>query len=115
MMQPDWTENDTKVLQVLASVLTSQGKEARAAMLLEYALEKDPENASVKKALGGVYTLLNRYEEALDMIEAALAAKPAPADLDRLLLVRSEALWKGGRKDEAREAMQQYISQKQTS
>lgn len=115
MTQPDWTDNDTKVLQVLASVLTSQGKEARAATLLEYALDKAPDNASVKKALGGVYTLLNRYEEALTMLDAALAAKPTPADLDRLLLVRSEALWKSGREGEAREVMQQYISQRQAS
>lgn len=115
MTQPEWTENDTKVLQVLASVLTSQGKESRAATLLEYALEKDPENTSVKKALGGVYTLLNRYEEALSMIDAALADNPAPADLDRLLLVRSEALWKGGREGEARAAMQEYINQREAS
>ena len=115
MTHTDWTENDTKVLQVLASVLTSQFKEDRAATLLEYALEKDPDNAAVKKALGGVYTLLNRHEEALSMIDAALADDPAPADLERLLLVRSEALWKGGRETEARAAMQEYIRQRRAS
>ncbi|MEM8985366.1 MAG: tetratricopeptide repeat protein [Pseudomonadota bacterium] len=113
MTQQEWTENDTKVLQVLASVLTSQGKENRAATLLEYALDKEPDNISVKKALGGVYTLLNKYEEAVSMIDAALADNPTPADLDRLLLVRSEALWKGGREGEAREMMQRYIHQRQ--
>lgn len=115
MTQTDWTETDTMVLQVLASVLTSQHKEDRAAVLLEYALEKDPENMSIKKALGGVYTLLDRHEEALSMIDAAMAADPGPADRERLLLVRCEALWKGGREEEARAVMNSYISERHSS
>ncbi len=115
MTETAWTETDTMVLQVLANVLTSQHKEERAVVLLEYALEKDPENISIKKALGGVYTLLDRYDEALSMIDDAMAANPGPADKERLLLVRSEALWKGGREEEARTAMQSYISERQSA
>ena len=114
MPQPDWTDNDTKVLQVLASVLTSQGKEARAAVLLEYALEHDPRNTAIKKALGGIYTLLERHGDALEMIGDVLSNNPTPADEERLQLVRSDALWKSGRKDEARMAMQHYVSKRKT-
>lgn len=115
MTNLEWTETDTKVLQVLASVLTSQSKEERAATLLEYALERDPDNSSVKKALGGVYTLLDRYDEALSMIDATLADDPTPADVERLLIVRSEALWKAGREEEARSAMKEYLSKRRSA
>ena len=115
MAQAEWTENDTKVLQVLASVLTSQNKEGRAAALLEYALKKDPDNLSLKKALGGVYTLLDKHAEALEMIDAALASEPTPADMRKLMLVRCEALWKGGREVEARDAMQTYLKSRQAT
>ena len=115
MTRTDWTKSDTQILRILASILTSQKKEDRAVVLLEYALEKEPDNIGVKKALGGVYTLLDRHEEALPMIDAALKTGPAPADVERLLLVRSEALWRAGREAEARTAMQEYISQRRQS
>ena len=60
-------------------------------------------------------TLLGRHDEALSMIDATLADNPTKADVERLLIVRSEALWKAGREDEARRAMQEYISRRRDS
>lgn len=111
----DWTAKDTKVLQVLANVLAGQNRHDKAVQLLEYALDKEPDNASIKKALSGAYLFLGRSNDALDMADAALATETSEADRERLLLVRSRALWQCGQTDEARAEMQHYINQRRSA
>lgn len=115
MSIPEWTDNDTKVLQILANTLTRQQKPDRAGILLEYALKKDPGNLSVKKALCGVYMLLENYDSALSMIDRVLEEKPREKDTEKLSLVRCEALWHSGKKEEAKNEMKKYISKRQQS
>ncbi len=107
-----WTRTDSKVLHVLASVLAQQNRESQAVALLECVLGADPENSSVHRALGGLYLELERFGEALEMADAALAAGPEKRVREGLLLVRCHALWGLGRTEEAEEVMQLYINER---
>ena len=108
-----WSEDDTRVLQILASVLTSQRHEDRAVVLLEYARDKAPENVELKKALSGVYLLLRRHGEALTMADQVIDEMPGDAAIADLMLVRSKALWGLGREPEAQAAMRDYMAIRQ--
>ncbi|MCG8693874.1 MAG: hypothetical protein MI806_21940 [Minwuiales bacterium] len=108
----DWSATDTKVLQVLANVLASQNREAKAADLLEFALEREPENTELLKALCGVYLLLENYLAALEMAERYLASGHNGADRAGVLLVKGQALWGLGQEPEAVATIRDYLSLK---
>jgi len=107
-----WAPDDTRILQILASVLANQNREETAVALLEYALGKEPENNEVKQALSGAYLLIGHYAEALDMADQALAGGARHVVREKLLLVRSQALWGLERREEARKAMDHYLSER---
>lgn len=105
-----WTPEDSKVLHLLASVMSGQGRDEKAAVLLECVKQNDPNYNEAPRALSGVYLRLERYEEAIKMADDALS----DAELDQqfrvaLLFIRSHALWALGRSDDARAAMNDYI------
>lgn len=108
-----WSPDDTRVLQILANVLTSQRHEDRAVVLLEYAREQAPDDIEVKQALSGVYLLLGRDAEALEMADQTIASVTDDAVLTGITLVRAKALWNLGRESDARAAMQDYIQLRQ--
>jgi len=108
-----WTSDDTRILQILASVLANQNREEAAVALLEYALGKEPDNSEVKQALSGAYLLIGHFAESLDMADKSLAAGATGGIRLNLLLVRSQALWGLERHKEAREAMSHYLSERQ--
>ena len=105
-----WTETDTKVLHLLASLLTQQNREEKACELLEFALSRSPDNLEVMKALSAVCLLTRKNDRALELADTALSQIQERSD-DRapLLLVRSKALWGLGRETESRVAMDEYI------
>jgi tetratricopeptide (TPR) repeat protein len=106
----EWSANDTKVLQVLANVLASQNREAKAADLLEFALNREPKNPEVLKALCGVYMMLERYSDTLEMIDRYVATGDTSAGYASLLLIKGQALWGLGREAEAVGTIKEYLS-----
>jgi len=110
-----WAPDDTRILQVLASVLANQTREETAVALLEYALGKEPDNNEVKQALSGAYLLIGHFAESLDMGDQALADGAVGIAREHLLLVRSQALWGLERRDEARKAMNHYLAERKKS
>jgi tetratricopeptide (TPR) repeat protein len=109
----DWAPEDTRILHILASVLANQKREESAIALLEYALNKEPENNELKQALSGAYLLIGHFAESLDMADKSLAGGAKGIIRERLLLVRSQALWGLERREEARAAMAHYLSERQ--
>lgn len=105
-----WTETDTKVLHLLANLLTQQNKEEKARELLEFALSRSPDSLEVIKALSAVCLLTRKNDRALELADAALDQIQDTSDRAALLLVRSKALWGLGREAESRLAMDEYIS-----
>ncbi len=111
MLTPDkWSNADTKILQVLASVLASQNREVKAADLLEYALAHEPDNPELIRALSGVYLMLERYADALDMVERYLSNSEKGPDRADVLMVKGQALWGLGRTPDAVAATNEYLS-----
>ena len=111
----EWSNTDTKVLQVLANILASQNREAKAADLLEFALAREPENAELIKALCGVYLMLERYADALEMVERYQAAGETGPDRESVLMVKGQALWGLGLIPDAVAAFNEYLSLKSKS
>ena len=105
-----WTETDTKVLHLLANLLTQQNREDKARELLEFALSRSPNNLEVMKSLSAVCLLTRQNDRALELADAALGQIREQSDRATLLLVRSRALWGLGREAESRVAMNEYIS-----
>ena len=105
-----WTETDTKVLHLLANLLTQQNREDKARELLEFALSRSPNNLEVMKSLSAVCLLTRKNDRALELADAALGQIREQSDRASLLLVRSRALWGLGREAESRVAMNEYIS-----
>ena len=105
-----WTETDTKVLHLLANLLTQQNREEKARELLEFALSRSPANLEVMKALSAVCLLTRKNDRALELANAALAQVQDQSDRAALLLVRSKALWGLGQEAASRAAMEEYIS-----
>ena len=105
-----WTETDTKVLHLLANLLTQQNREEKARELLEFALSRSPNNLEVMKALSAVCLLTRNNDRALELADAVLDQVHEQSDQASLLLVRSRALWGLGREAESRVAMDEYIS-----
>ena len=108
-----WTRTDSKVLQVLSSVLAQQNRELQAVAILECVLEQDPENHEVCRALSGLYLELERFGDALEMTERALAEERSPTARSSLRLVQCHALWGLGRSAEAEAAMRRYVEERQ--
>ena len=105
-----WSNADTKVLQVLANVFASQNREAKAADLLEFALAREPGNAELMRALCGVYLMLERHADALDMVERYLATGETGPDRAKVLMVKGQALWGLGRMQDGIAVMNEYLS-----
>ena len=105
-----WEREDSAFLQVLAYVLTNQNREQAAVDLLEYALAQDPENGDLMRALCGVYSLLERYDDAIVMGDAALSTGQRSDDVTRIKLIQSSAHHALGRAAEAEQALRDYIT-----
>ena len=105
-----WSRTNTKVLQVLANVLAGQNRETKAAHLLEFALAREPDNAELMKALCGVYLMLERYPDALDMAERYLKAEEAGPGRAPVLMVKALALWGQGLTSDAAATFNEYLA-----
>ena len=107
-----WSKTNTQVLQVLANVLASQNRETKAAHLLEFALDREPDNTGLIKALCGVYLMLERYPDALDMVERYLATGETGSGRTSVLMVKALALWELGLTSDAAATFNDYLSAK---
>ncbi len=110
MPTQDWSPDDSKVLQILANMLASQNREAKAASLLEYVLERDPDNRDALRALCGVYLMLERYEDTVAMVDRYRAGNENDKHTTTLMIVKGQALWELGRTAEAQNIMDNYLS-----
>ena len=108
----DWSNTDSMVLQILANMLASQNREQKAVELLEYVLTRQPDNLAVIKALGGVYLLVERHEEALEMIERYERSVPEGGNHDDVLMVKGQVLWALGHETEATAVVNSYLTKK---
>lgn len=106
---PAWTRKDSKVLQVLASVLAQQRRERQAAVILEFVQSTDPDNTEVFKGLAALYLELGRFEECLEMADRSLAVVTDQSEEAALRLVRCHALWGLGQTTASQAEMDIYI------
>ncbi|MEM9761323.1 MAG: tetratricopeptide repeat protein [Pseudomonadota bacterium] len=107
-----WTKSDSKVLQLLASVLAQQKRLRQAVAILECVREQDPENAEALRALAAMHLELDRHEEALEAADLALTHDPSRTHRAGLMLVRGHALWGLGREEEAIDAMRAFAQER---
>lgn len=107
-----WDPEDSIFVQVLAHILAGQNREQAACDLLEFALSEDPKNGDLMRALCGVYSLLERFDDAIRMGDAALSAGQDPENVARIKLVQSSAHQERGRTAEAEQMMRDYITQR---
>ena len=114
MKDTGWNNTDSMVLQILATMLAGQNREQQAADLLEYVLGHEPDNLDVIKALCGVYLILDRHEDALDMADRYEQNLPPGADPGPVMMVKGQALWELGHSREAMAAMDSYLQRKGT-
>ncbi|MGL6072119.1 tetratricopeptide repeat protein [Craterilacuibacter sp.] len=91
--------DDAQGLNALGYLLANRTTRYREALvLIERAHKADPDNAMILDSLGWVYFKLGRNAEAVRYLEQAYQVLPDPEVAAHL----GEALWKAGRKDEAR-------------
>ena len=114
-LSDDWTSQDSMVLQILANTLAGQNREARAAVLLEFVLVRDPENTDAMRALCGVYLMLDRHEDALGMVERYERVAPPEKRQPDMQMAKGRALWALGHSNEAIEVMNSYLAGEGTS
>ena len=110
MTSGDWSNTDSLVLQILASTLAGQNREQKAADLLEYVLTREPENPEVVRALCGIYLMLERFDDALGMVERYERLIPPGDEIGDVMLVKSQALWEMGLSREATSVMSDYLA-----
>lgn len=99
------------MLQLLANTLAGQNREARAAVLLEFVLVRDPENIEAMRALCGVYLMLDRHEDALSMVERYERVAPQEKRHSDMRMAKGRALWALGHSREAIEIMNSYLAE----
>lgn len=109
MPSADWSANDSMVLQILANILASQNREAKAAGLLEYVLDREPDNHDVIRALCGVYLMLERYEDTLAMAKRYESVRPNNDHRGTVMMVKGQALWELGHTAEAKQIVDQFL------
>ena len=98
------------VLLILANTLASQNREAQAADLLEYVITRDPDNVDAVRALCGIYLIVGRYDDALDMVARYERTQSGTRDADPVTMVKGQALWELGRTKEATETMKKFLA-----
>lgn len=83
------------------SLLDRRQRQDEARDLIGRAFKADPDNGAIIDSMGWAEYVLGNYAEAVRLLEAARAAEPAdPTVADHL----GDALWKAGRRIEARHA-----------
>ena len=87
------------------------GRERRALPLLLLVVAERPKDVDCLRALAHVYTAMDRGELALMIIERLEALELDPRKGD-LLLLRSRALHRQDRLEEARDCFRQYAAQR---
>lgn len=107
------SDEEVKVLQVLAHLYATQNRLDEAVTLLETAERHSPGNTEVMRALAAIHMLMKRHDAALELAEATLALEPPHDDRVALMLMRAQALWALDRPLEARRAMAAYIEERQ--
>lgn len=107
-----WTRTDSKVLQVLTSVLAQHNREHQAAAILECLLELDPTHPELRPALGVLYLEMGRFDDALEIMDTCLAGELSPTVRSTLILARGHALWGLDRSEEAEAEMKKYFEEK---
>ena len=86
--------NDTRVLFFTAMISRRQNNWADATHRLEQNLSLDPCNLSIISELAGTYGVLLRYQDAIKVLDRALAWKPLDFGLG-FLRANVDFLWKG--------------------
>lgn len=105
-------EAPAEALLLLAYLLTAQGKHAKAVTILNGLAELLPGDDRVLRPLAHACLLDGRHAQALEVSEALL--RPGGADLHGealacALRLKAEALWGLGRRDEARNLLEESI------
>jgi predicted Zn-dependent protease len=104
-----WSGTDSMVLLILANVLASQNREAKAAGLLEYVLKREPGNGEAVRALCGVYLMLGRYNDALEMVERHEKRNPSDGS-DPVMMIKGQALYELGLTEKAAQVVNLFLA-----
>lgn len=99
-----------RALQVLGHLFLRMGQFRRARKLALALLAQDPGDAWARRCLAVAWLELGEPERALEQLDALLSGGPLASRDAVLHLLRARALWRAGRTDEARNALNAYLS-----
>lgn len=91
-----------ETLHVLSAFYLRLGDAPRALALVAIAAEAEPANLDLAETLIRCYIAMGQSEAALHHLDCLTAHVPARGDDGRLDILRSQALWGAGRRQEAR-------------
>lgn len=108
--QPLITTGQQRALQVLGHLFLRMGQFRRARKLALALLALAPDDRWARRCLAVAWLELGDADRALEQLDILLTGAP-PASRDAVLhLLRARALWRAGRTDEARNALNAYLA-----
>lgn len=102
----DGDRSAAELLHVLGNFYRKSGESKRGLVLLLLAIHIEPENTSALHALIQAFISNGDASQAINAIEHLSNVQ---GDSPILLLLKSRALWAGGKHDEARSCFQDYL------
>lgn len=96
-----------ELLKGLGDLYRRGGQPQRALVMLLIAAQMAPSDTTLLRYLAMAFTDSGDATRALNAIDRLLALE---GESSGLLLLRSHALWRGGRRDEARQCFKRYLS-----
>lgn len=95
------------LLKGMGELYRRSGQSQRALVLLLIAVQMAPDDTTLLRNLVMAFTDSGQAERALSALDRLVELEGESSDL---WLLRSRALWRGGRKDEARQCFKRYLT-----
>ena len=95
------------LLKGMGELYRRSGQSQRALVLLLIAVQMAPDDTTLLRNLVMAFTDSGQAERALSALDRLVELE---GESSGLWLLRSRALWRGGRKDEARQCFKRYLT-----
>ncbi|MGE7991676.1 tetratricopeptide repeat protein [Pseudomonas sp. NPDC089554] len=106
-MKPREHHDSVELLKGLGDLYRRSGQAQRALVMLLIAAQMAPNDGALLRQLAMAFTDSGDALRALNVLDRAVALE---GDSAALLLLRSHALWRAARKDEARQCFKRYLA-----
>jgi len=97
-----------ELLKGMGELYRRSGQAQRALVMLLIAVQMAPDDAALLRNLAMAFTDSGDADRALSALDRL--AEQQEGESSGLLLLRSRALWRGARKDEARQCFKRYLA-----